>query len=427
MPGGRRMRKLGGGRNDAAASAAAHEALPSGRGSGIGVAYQPIVDLDRLSIVGYEALARDASGRFASTSDLFERARNDGAIVELDLACQSAALRGALAGGICSPLGLFVNIEPEAVAFDIVPGHLDLIRKATSRMEVVFEITERSLTLRPAELLATVQRLRALGALIAIDDVGADPRSLALMPLLRPDLIKLELRLVQQQPDRQAARIMTAIASERERTGAGVVAEGIETLEHLDLARALGATHAQGWLFGRPGPLPDPLPAGAGIANAGAAGRGAGATPFEVVSAVRPTRPAHRSLLLRVSEQLEEEAGTLGESAVVVSAFQQHLRFTRRTAHRYARLADRAALVAALGVGMPEEPARGVRGARIGSTDALSGEWSVVVVAPHYAAALVAAEQRDERPSDLFDYALTTDRALVLDAAATLVARIAAA
>ncbi len=74
------------------------------------------------------------------------------------------------------------------------------------------------------------------------------------MPLLRPDVIKLDLRLVQRQPDAEIAEIVNAVNTQAERTGAIVLAEGIETDEHLATARALGATLGQGWLFGRPGP-----------------------------------------------------------------------------------------------------------------------------------------------------------------------------
>ena len=41
-----------------------------------------------------------------------------------------------------------------------------------------------------------------------------------------------------------------------EQTGATILAEGVETEQHLLAARSLGATLAQGWYFGRPGPLP---------------------------------------------------------------------------------------------------------------------------------------------------------------------------
>ena len=62
------------------------------------------------------------------------------------------------------------------------------------------------------------------------------------MPLLRPDVIKLDLRLVQGQPTGDVAVIVNAVNAQRERTGAIVLAEGIETAAHLATARAMGAT-----------------------------------------------------------------------------------------------------------------------------------------------------------------------------------------
>ncbi len=58
-------------------------------------------------------------------------------------------------------------------------------------------MTERALANKPAELLRVVEDIRAQGWGIALDDVGADWRSLALMPFIRPDVIKLDMHLVQ--------------------------------------------------------------------------------------------------------------------------------------------------------------------------------------------------------------------------------------
>ncbi|HWI70617.1 MAG TPA: hypothetical protein VNT55_01580, partial [Baekduia sp.] len=70
----------------------------------------------------------------------------------------------------------------------------------------------------------------------------------------------------------------------------------------------------------------------------------------------------------------------------------------------------------------------GVRGARLDADDALAGEWSVVVLGPHFAAALVGRDLGDtECPDADRRFAFTTvyDRALVIAAARTLLSRIA--
>jgi DICT domain-containing protein len=67
-----------------------------------------------------------------------------------------------------------------------------------------------------------------------------------------------------------------------------------------------------------------------------------------------------------------------------------------------------------------------VRGAHIGDGDPLLGEWSVAVLGPHFAAALVAVDLGDTGPENerRFDFALTYDRDLVVEAASALVRRV---
>jgi hypothetical protein len=232
---------------------------------------------------------------------------------------------------------------------------------------------------------------------------------------------------VQEQPDAQVAEIVNAVLAERERSGASIVAEGIETEGHLVAARALGATLGQGWLLGRPGPLPDPVPlmgAAPPIIHADAAP--VARTPFELVAPRREVRRSDKGLLLAMSLHLERQAERVGPGAIVLSAFQDAEHFTPKTLRRYERLAKSSSFVVALGVGMPARPAAGVRGARIDPDDPLSGEWSVAVLGPHFAAALVAVDLGDDGPemSRRFDYALTYDRASVVEAAHTLARRV---
>jgi EAL domain-containing protein (putative c-di-GMP-specific phosphodiesterase class I) len=392
--------------------------------------YQPIVRLADHAVVAHEALARGPRGSVIESPDvLFAVARDVGLYEELEWACRSAAIQGALDAGLPRYHALFVNVEPSLLGRPAPPAHARILEQARRRLRLVFEITERAIDHRPADLLPEIEEARAHLAGIALDDVGANPASLALMPLVRPDVIKLDLRLVQDAPTRQAAQVVDAILAEAERTGAAILAEGIETERHLERALALGATLGQGWLFGRPGPLPRLLPWGEpGVPFLPHVQRGSATTPYDVVTASLPARRGRRDLLLAISMHLEHQGRTMGDTPVVLGAFQTADRFTRATAARYAGLAERAALVAAFGYGLPDEPAPGVRGARIERSDRLIDEWSVVVLGPHFAGALVARDLGDQGPEAerRFDFAITHDRALVTAAAASLVARIVA-
>jgi len=101
--------------------------------------------------------------------------------------------------------------------------------------------------------------------------------------------------------------------------------------------------------------------------------------------------------------------------------------FTPSTTQRYRDLVERTGFVCALGEGMETEPIPGVRGAELLPDDPVRGEWDVVVLGPHFSAALLARDLGDDGP-DLertFEYALTYDRATVVRAAHALLSRVA--
>ena len=151
-----------------------------------------------------------------------------------------------------------------------------------------------------------------------------------------------------------------------------------------------------------------------------------GETPFTLVSAARATRRGPKRLLLAISKHLEAQAMAHGDAAVVLATFQEARHLTDDTRGRYRRLAQSAAFVGAFGVGLPEEPVPGVRGASLDTAEPLRGEWNVVVVTPHFAAAFVGRDLGDEGPDmeRRFDFCLTYDRALAVRAAAALMRRI---
>ncbi|MBB3081833.1 EAL domain-containing protein [Geodermatophilus sabuli] len=401
------------------------------RGRGIRSVFQPIVELDSGRVVAYEALARGPEGPLEQPDDLFAAARAAGRLAELDAACRTAALQGALEQGLTAPLTLFVNVEPEVLDRAPMEELLAIASAAPGDLRVVLEITERALATRPAELLRTVERVRAVGWGVAVDDVGAEPLSLAFMPLLRPDVVKLDLRLVQQRPGPAIAEIMNAVNAHAERTGALVLAEGIEDAAHLRTARALGATLGQGWLFGRPGPGPVAGAATGALAlpsqRPDTLTRDAAVSPFACLPAAVPLREAPKALLIELSKQLEREALRLGPASVVAATFQEARHLTPATALRYRDLVERTGFVCALGVDLPVEPLPGLRGAALDPADPVRGEWDVAVLGPHFAAALLARDLGDDGPDDerRFAYALTYDRDTVVRATAALLARVA--
>jgi diguanylate cyclase (GGDEF)-like protein/PAS domain S-box-containing protein len=399
------------------------------RPGGVRSVFQPIVDLDTGRVVAYEALARGPEGPLQRPDLLFATARGCGRLAELDQACRAAAFRGAVEHALLAPLTVFVNVEPEVLDSAPLADLLAIAETAPRQLRIVLEITERALATRPAELLRTVERVRELGWGVAVDDVGADSMSLAFLPLLRPDVVKLDLSLVQERPGPAVAQIMNAVNAHAERSGALVLAEGIEDDEHLATARALGATLGQGWLFGRPGPGPAVgLTVGRlRLPDTGDTEPVIGRSPFACLPDAAALRHAPKGLLIELSKQLEREAMRLGETCVVATAFQEARHFTAPTAQRYRDLVERTAFVCALGEDLPVEPLPGVRGASLDDADPVRGEWDVVVLGPHFSAALLARDLGDAGPDmdRRFEYGLTYDRDAVTRAAAALLTRVA--
>ena len=390
--------------------------------------FQPIVELDTGRVVAYEALARGPEGPLHSPDVLFAAARAAGCLAELDQACRTAALRGAVEHALLAPLTVFVNVEPEVLDEAPLAELLDRADRVPGDLRVVLEITERALAARPAELLRTVDRVREFGWAVALDDVGADSASLAFMPLLRPDVVKLDLRLVQGRPGPEIAEIMNAVNAHAEATGAVLLAEGIEDGRHLTMASALGASLGQGWLFGRPGSGAAPgQRVGALQLPPPAAGAPVGASPFACLPDSVPLRTAPKALLVELSKQLERQAMRLGETCVVAAAFQEARNVTPATRARYRDLADRVGFVAALGEGLAGDPLPGVRGAELSADDPVRGEWDLVVLSPHFSAALLARDLGDDGPDmeRRFAFALTYERDTVVRAARSLLYRVA--
>ncbi|MGC8462452.1 MAG: sensor domain-containing phosphodiesterase [Acidimicrobiales bacterium] len=387
--------------------------------------YQPIVDLASGETVAFEALARwpDLGVR---PDQAFELAAETGRLAELDWACRLAAIEGALAAGLTRDLALFVNIEPSTLGQPGPPGSGAVLATAHEHLRLVVELTERALLRRPAELLTLVERVRSWGWGIALDDVGAVPDSLAMLPFVAPDVVKLDLSLVQRWPDATQGRIVAAVMDHAERTGAIVLAEGIETEQHLEQALALGATLGQGWLFAAAGPLADPV-APANPLPPSAAGLEVPDSPFALAERSSRLQTGRKGLLLGLSRHFERRAETATSTPpLVLGSFQTADWFTPATARRYQALARRASLVAALGIGMGAQPAGGVRGGSLRSDDPLRREWSVVVVGPHYSGALIARDLDDDGP-DLdrrFAFLVTHDRDTVVAAARSMLRRL---
>ena len=384
---------------------------------GVHAVFQPVVDIAREDVVGYEALVRGESP-LATPAELFSAAAASGMTTELDWECRAAAFKGALAGGLRPPATLFVNAVPGTLGVE-APTHLRVLsRRAAADLKIIVEVSEHNLLAAPAEMLDKLEKVRDLGWGIALDDVGRDMSSLALLTLVRPDVVKIDPSLVQQPLSPRTTRIVMALGSYARESGAQLLAEGVETDEHLVRARAIGAHLAQGGRFGWATDLP-----------ADASRRRSGTVRIPRVPPIGDETPAEvaeqTNLRIRWADEaevrdiallLEHQAAESRTPGIVLACFQDAEHFDAEAAERYERLADLPAFVAAFGNGMPAEPARNVRGVDVPEGHRLNNEWSVIVVTPAFAGMLVARPNGQGQVG----YTVSDDRSIVVRAARAL-------
>ena len=397
------------------------------RGVGLVPAFQPIVTLPAGAVVGFEALARWPTLGALNPQTVFARAKATGRADELDQLCIDAAIAGALNHGLGRDPLLCINCEPMSVS---ASAHRGIAKRGLSELQVMFELTERSLLTHPHVLLQKVAALRGQGFAIALDDVGTHPDSMALLDVIGPDVVKLDLGLVQSQPGADQARTLSAVLAHHERTGAVILAEGIETDEHLEQALALGATLGQGYKFGRPGRLDQHPASGWSPPARTHRPQAADSSPFDLIRDDATLRVGRKQTLTAFSRHIESQARSAADPPILLTALQRAKRFTGRTRRDYRDFAVRSPLVAVFGQDLPTELGAGVRGVALHSDDPLATEWTVLALGPHTAAALIAREHRDndahERRDDdrRFDFIITYDRSLVTAASCNLLDRI---
>jgi len=219
--------------------------------------YQPIVDMEQGTIMGYEALTRGPANTAYERADaLFAGCRGEPLLDELDRACRCQAVRSAR--GLDPRKKLFVNSLPESLGRPGFTGggFLDALQEAALQpRNLVLEITERT-SIEDFEAFGReLSTLRRQGFLVAIDDVGTGYSSLQTITEIHPDFIKVDLSLVKNiHRSLLKQELVRSLLQAGARIGAQVIAEGIENEEEQRSLRRCGVRYGQGYYFARPAP-----------------------------------------------------------------------------------------------------------------------------------------------------------------------------
>jgi EAL domain-containing protein (putative c-di-GMP-specific phosphodiesterase class I)/DNA-binding NarL/FixJ family response regulator len=209
--------------------------------------YQPIFRLASRDVVGYEALARFRAEPERPPDVWFREAADVGLGLDLELLATRMAIEDLHM--LPPDVYLSLNLSHRAATS---PRLLDAVHDAPLR-RIVVEITEHERVEDYDALASALDRLRASGARIAIDDAGAGFASLRHTLLLEPDTIKLDISLTRNiDADRGKRALARALISFAQEMQMDIVAEGIETERELETLLGLGAHLGQGFFFARP-------------------------------------------------------------------------------------------------------------------------------------------------------------------------------
>jgi EAL domain-containing protein (putative c-di-GMP-specific phosphodiesterase class I) len=221
-------------------------------GGQLRVAFQPIVSLGEHTLIGMEALLRieGRDGRWSLPGPAFHRAAAIGWTLDLEVAALALALTRV--GDLPHDAFLAVNASPSTM---LSPRFAELV-SAVDLRRVVVEITENEAIEEYDPITDVLGPLREGGMRVAIDDTGAGASTFRHILRLRPDVVKLDISLVDEvcTNDFQQALVRALVRFTAE-LGVTLIAEGIEDPEQAEVLRDLGVLLGQGFILGRPAVL----------------------------------------------------------------------------------------------------------------------------------------------------------------------------
>ena len=219
------------------------------------ILFQPIVYLENLKVLGYEALSRgpEDSG-FGGTELLFTFAESTNMLLELERLCRKNALRAAQSLNIAHKL--FLNSSAKALQDkDFSADQLaEYVTELGLKQDgIVLEITERVAIQEWESFKKVLRQFRDHGFQIAIDDMGAGYSSLQAIAELEPDYLKFDISLVRNIHENLIKKgLLETLVGLSSKIKASIIAEGVEDKEEYEVLKSLGVQLGQGYYFASP-------------------------------------------------------------------------------------------------------------------------------------------------------------------------------
>jgi diguanylate cyclase (GGDEF)-like protein/PAS domain S-box-containing protein len=221
--------------------------------------YQPLVSLTTGRVIGMEALLRWHHPKLGviAPSTFIPLAEDTGLIVAIgEWALRQSCIQ---AKAICDDLGMdlsvSVNLSPRQFEqqnlLQVIDEALEVSGLAPRNLQL--ELTENTLMINSASNLEKLQLIRQRGARVAIDDFGTGFCSFSYLLQYPVDRLKIDQSFVMKAvTEPNAATVVRTIVAMSHHLGIKVIAEGVETPEHLRFLAERSCDEAQGYYFSRP-------------------------------------------------------------------------------------------------------------------------------------------------------------------------------
>lgn len=226
----------------------------------VSLVFQPVVDSRTRKVLGHEVLSRNPGGG-EGIGDLFRRYEAVGQLQELKRMIFKRQIREAERLKLDR---VFVNVDfpllESVEPFDPPPS-----------TEIVFDISEAEAGTAIEGYFPVIEAWRKRGFKFAIDDFGAGFMSLPFVARLFPSFIKMDRSAILEArgSERYSSFLRDMLAAMRNYSEEGIIAEGVETDEELDIVRRLGVDQVQGHLIGRPVEILEPEDGGSASEDPG--------------------------------------------------------------------------------------------------------------------------------------------------------------
>ena len=222
--------------------------------------YQPIVDLTKDRLAGFEALVRWISPTrgFVSPAEFIPLSETIGAIIPLgswilQSACQQMR-QWQEQFDLGTDLTISINLSSHQFKPDLFEQVSEILTQSQLTPECLkLEITESAMMDDVESAIALLKRLKSLGIKLSVDDFGTGYSSLSYLQQFSADTLKIDQSFVKElEVSSRNEEIVDIIVTLAHKLDMNVIAEGIEMTEHVEILKALNCEYGQGFFFSKP-------------------------------------------------------------------------------------------------------------------------------------------------------------------------------